>query len=83
MNVPKWEVPSDQFHISMRKRIAELEASGDAKSVKIGRLDDDVMRLTKAVESRDLRIHELMDERCTCGMNRGCSSQQRQGNDHG
>jgi hypothetical protein len=38
---------------------ARLLGALDAKNVKIGRLDDDVMRLTKAVESRDAKIKEL------------------------
>lgn len=33
----------------------------DAKNVRIGRLTDDVMRLTKAVEFRDARIAELLE----------------------
>jgi hypothetical protein len=36
-----------------------LRRTLDAKNVKIGRLNDDVMRLTKAVESRDAKIKEL------------------------
>ncbi len=45
----------------LQNRIAQLEAALDAKNVKIGRLDDDVLRLTKAVEYRDARIEDLTD----------------------
>jgi chromosome segregation ATPase len=54
----------DLFAIDGRSkgRIRDLEAAMDAKNVKIGRLDDDVMRLTKAVEFREARIKELAAE---------------------
>lgn len=46
----------------LNRQVLNLENKLDEKNVIIGRLNDDVMRLTKAVESRDEKIKALQED---------------------
>lgn len=46
----------------LNRQVLNLENKLDEKNVIIGRLNDDVMRLTKAVETRDEKIKALQED---------------------